>query len=55
MRRGKVAELVPDVLEGTSRGIDNLHIASDILFAPNFAEVRELYPCQDRTGNNEYL
>ena len=53
MCRGEVAKLVSDVLEGAGRGVDDLHIASDIPFAPNSAEVRELFPGQDRTQNNE--
>jgi hypothetical protein len=36
---GEVSVLVSDVLEFASGGIDDLHIASDILFTPDFAEV----------------
>ena len=36
---GEVSVLVSDVLECTSGGIDDLHIASDILLTPDFTEV----------------
>jgi hypothetical protein len=39
MGGGEVSELISNIFEGTGSWIYDLHVASDILLAPDFAEV----------------